>query len=64
MKYPKEHVDTLTRGAAKAILDELGIEELPTYSVPVELATEASGRYMMVLAKDGNYDVLYEHWRL
>ena len=64
MKYPKEHVDTLTRGAAKAILDELGIEELPTYRDTIELATEATGRYVMVLAKDDNYDVLYEHWRM
>lgn len=64
MKYPKEHVDTLTRGAAKAILDELGIEELPTYGQRLELVTEASGRYLMVLAKDKNYDVLYEQWRL
>ena len=62
MKYHREHIDTLTVGAAKAILDELGIEALPTYRVTIELATEATGRYIMVLAKDDNYDILYEHF--
>ena len=64
MKYRREHVDTFTVGAAKAILDDLGIEALPTYRDTIELATEATGRYVMVLAKDDNYDVLYEHWNL
>ena len=62
MKYHREHVDTLTVGAAKAILDELDIDKLPRHRDTIELHTEATGRYIMVLAKDDNYDILYEHF--
>lgn len=62
MKYHREHIDTLTRGAAKALLAELDIEALPTHSQALELNSEATGRYIMVLARDKNYDILYEHY--
>ena len=64
MKYPTEHIETVSKTDAQAIVDDLGLGQLPTYGQRLELVTEASGRYLMVASKIGTYDVLYEQWRL
>lgn len=61
MKFPREHIDTFTPKAAKAFLIELGIDHLPRKGDERFIRHDGQGQYIMVLAKDGNYDVLYEH---
>jgi hypothetical protein len=62
MKYHREHIDTFTPKAAKAFLIDLGIDHLPRRGDDRFIKTDGQGQYIMVLAKDGNYDVLYEHY--
>jgi hypothetical protein len=61
MKFPREHIETFAPKAAQKFLIELGIDHLPRRGDERVLKHDGLGQYIMVLAKDGNYDVLYEH---
>lgn len=61
MKFPREHIDTFTPKAAHKFLIELGIDHLPRKGEERFIRNDGQGQYIMVLARDGNYDVLYEH---
>ena len=61
MKFPREHLETMTPKAAQKFLIELGIDHLPRRNSERVLKYDGQGQYIMVLAKDGNYDILYEH---
>jgi hypothetical protein len=61
MRFPREHIETLQPKEAQRFLIELGIDHLPRRSDERVLRHDGQGQYIMVLAKDGNYDVLYEH---
>lgn len=61
MKFPREHIETFAPKAAHKFLIELGIDHLPRRGDERVLRHDSQGQYIMVLAKDGNYDVLYEN---
>lgn len=61
MKFPREHLETLKPKEAQRFLIELGIDHLPRRGDERIMRHDSQGQYIMVLAKDGNYDILYEH---
>jgi hypothetical protein len=61
MKFPREHIDTLHPKDAQRLLIELGIDHLPRRGEERVLRFEGQGQYIMTLAPDKNYDILYEH---
>lgn len=61
MRFPREHIETLQPKEAQRFLIGLGIDHLPRRKDERVLRNDGQGQYIMVLAKDGNYDVLYEH---